>query len=191
LSKLIVIAGATGSGKDTLMESIIEHMPKIKKSISYTTRPMRPGEQDGREYYFCDELYYKKMESQGLILSGRTYFTIQDGINAVWHYGLPFLKEELTITILDHKGAKRVINKLGRENVFVINVDASNECLIERCVKSRGDEEAEVRRRIADDRIQFEGIKKITDLYFNTEEQKQAEVLVDSLGGILKWIKFD
>lgn len=60
----IVLSGPSGSGKTTLIRKIQEDFPDLKFSISATTRPMRTGEQDGREYHFLSRSRFMKMIQQ-------------------------------------------------------------------------------------------------------------------------------
>ncbi|MGF1588381.1 MAG: guanylate kinase [Pleurocapsa sp.] len=53
--KLIVITGPSGVGKGTLVKLLVQRHPQLRVSISATTRPPRPGETDGREYYFLNQ----------------------------------------------------------------------------------------------------------------------------------------
>ncbi len=52
---LVVLSGPSGSGKDTLVEYMLEHNPHLKISVSATTRNPRPGEQNGKDYFFLSE----------------------------------------------------------------------------------------------------------------------------------------
>ncbi len=53
--KLIVITGPSGVGKGTLVKLLLQRHPQLRVSISTTTRPPRPGETDGKEYYFLNK----------------------------------------------------------------------------------------------------------------------------------------
>ena len=65
---LIVLSGASGTGKGTICKELLRHEPNIAYSISATTRPLRMGEQDGREYYFCTRETFETMIADGAFL---------------------------------------------------------------------------------------------------------------------------
>jgi guanylate kinase len=58
---LIVISGPSGVGKDTILRRLFQLAPELKYSVSYTTRPPRPGEIDGRSYTFVTEDEFKRL----------------------------------------------------------------------------------------------------------------------------------
>jgi guanylate kinase len=59
--KLIVISGFSGSGKDTLMNMFLDTRPNYQRIITHTSRPIRPGEKHGKDYYFVSHRKFKKM----------------------------------------------------------------------------------------------------------------------------------
>jgi guanylate kinase len=61
---LIVISGPSGVGKDTVLRRLFEIAPALKYSVSYTTRPPRPGEVDGRSYSFVSEPEFLRLIEQ-------------------------------------------------------------------------------------------------------------------------------
>ena len=65
---LIVLSGASGTGKGTICKELLRREPNIAYSISATTRPPRMGEQDGREYYFCTRETFETMIAGGAFL---------------------------------------------------------------------------------------------------------------------------
>ena len=65
---LFVIAGPSGSGKTSLVKALLAREPGIRLSISYTTRPPRPGDVDGLDYHFVDEAKFLAMKAQGEFL---------------------------------------------------------------------------------------------------------------------------
>ena len=176
MGKIIIIAGPTAVGKDSAMNELMKMRPEIKPLISYTTRPIRPGEVDGVQYNFINEEQYALLGRTDLILSARTYYTIQNGEEAVWHYGAPFPSTKADyVTIVDHQGAKNIIKKIGKENVLLIYLDAADETLETRC-RMRGDEKAEYKRRLVDDRIQFLNIQEIHDFGLRSDDYTAFEV---------------
>jgi guanylate kinase len=58
---LIVISGPSGVGKDTILRRLFELAPELKYSVSYTTRPPRPGEVNGQSYTFVTEEEFKRL----------------------------------------------------------------------------------------------------------------------------------
>ena len=51
---VFVVTGPSGAGKGTLIKGLLDRVPGIEVAVSATTRPQRPGEVDGREYWFLD-----------------------------------------------------------------------------------------------------------------------------------------
>ena len=57
---LFIITAASGAGKTSLVKALVSDNPNIKVSISFTTRLPRVGEKDGEDYFFLDEVNFKK-----------------------------------------------------------------------------------------------------------------------------------
>ena len=61
---VFVITGTSGEGKSTLARHLVERMPELELAISATTRPRRPGEKDGRDYWFIsEEIFDERLEA--------------------------------------------------------------------------------------------------------------------------------
>lgn len=82
MGKIFCVIGKSSSGKDSIFAEIKKRMPKLKDIVTYTTRPIREGEKDGREYHFVEESVLHTFEKQGRVIEQRSYHT-QCGI---WHY---------------------------------------------------------------------------------------------------------
>jgi guanylate kinase len=70
---LIVISGPSGVGKDTVIKRLLELDSKLRYSVSYTTRPPRPGEVDGVDYRFVNREAFERRIREGALLEYATY----------------------------------------------------------------------------------------------------------------------
>src|SRR5260370_37274588 len=65
---LCVVTAPSGAGKTSLIDALMRDDPSRKFSVSYTTRPPRPGEKDGVDYHFVDDATFLAMRSRGEFL---------------------------------------------------------------------------------------------------------------------------
>jgi guanylate kinase len=71
---MFVLSSPSGAGKTTLSRMLISETPDLKMSVSATTRPMRPGEVEGSDYYFVDQERFEQMVADGELLEWATVF---------------------------------------------------------------------------------------------------------------------
>src|SRR3954466_12673360 len=71
---MFVLSSPSGAGKTTLSRLLMERMPELSMSVSVTTRPMRPGEVEGRDYFFIDKARFGAMAKKGELLESATVF---------------------------------------------------------------------------------------------------------------------
>jgi guanylate kinase len=71
---MFVLSSPSGAGKTTLSRMLIAETPGLQMSVSATTRPMRPGEVDGKDYYFVDQAKFDAMVAGGELLESATVF---------------------------------------------------------------------------------------------------------------------
>jgi guanylate kinase len=144
---LIVITAPSGAGKSSLIAAALKADPKLRLSVSYTTRAPRPGEQNGREYHFVDEKAFLAMLERGEFLEsaevhGNRYGTSETAINRELgaHHDL--------ILEIDWQGAQQVRRLLPDcIGIFILPPSIGE---LERRMQKRGQDSAEViRRRMA------------------------------------------
>ena len=83
MGKIYCIMGKSSTGKDTLFKKILgDESLSLKTIVPYTTRPVRAGEKNGVEYFFCDEKKVEELEREGRIIELRAY----DTIHGIWKY---------------------------------------------------------------------------------------------------------
>lgn len=137
--KFFVICGKTCSGKDTLL-NILKEKYGLNTLISYTTRPKRVNEVDGRDYYFIKKNKFINMIENNEFIEYKRYTVKKnDTKKDVWFYGTSkkeFDKTHKKIGILDISGIKKIQEYYGKENVVIIYLDC-NEQLREERAKNR------------------------------------------------------
>jgi guanylate kinase len=145
---LFVLAAPSGAGKTSLVRALLEREPAIRLSVSYTTRPPRPGEADGVDYHFVDEPRFLALKAAGEFLEhahvhGNWYAT-----SATWLKRETELGHDVLLEI-DWQGAAQV-RRLIPDAVHVFILPPSLESLRER-LERRGQDAPEViaRRLVA------------------------------------------
>jgi guanylate kinase len=144
--KLFVITAPSGAGKTSLIDALLRDDPSLKISISYTTRPPRPGEKNGVDYHFVDDANFLAMRERGEFLEsaevhGYRYGTARRVIEEALRRG-----EDLILEI-DWQGAQQV-RRFYPQCVGIFILPPSFEEL-ERRMRARGqDAEPVIRRRL-------------------------------------------
>lgn len=141
---LFIVTAPSGAGKTSLVRALLERDSQVQLSISYTTRPPRPGETDGRDYHFVSQETFLEMLARGDFLEsaevyGNRYGTSQSWIERVRKTGKDILLE------IDWQGAAQV-RRLMPEAIGVFILPPSRETLLER-LKGRGQDAADVIER--------------------------------------------
>ena len=155
-----ILCGKSAGGKDTLLNELKQNNG-FESIVSTTSRPIRDGEMEGREYRFIPKSEFLKKIENDEFLEYRSYNTTYRGEEDTWYYGCP--KDTLDkldpdknyAVILDMQGCKDFLTYLGKENCFVCYVDTNDEIRKERA-QSRGSfDETEWNRRAKDDAVKF------------------------------------
>lgn len=84
---LLILSGPAGSGKTTLCERLLQDHPNLERAITATTRAPRPGEKDGKDYFFLQKKEFEDRKNQGdflewALVHGRAYGTLKEEILA-------------------------------------------------------------------------------------------------------------
>lgn len=83
MGKMIYLMGKSSTGKDTIYRRLIAWKElKFKKIVPYTTRPIRFGEKEGKEYHFTDDVGYERLKALGKVIEARAYHTY----HGLWRY---------------------------------------------------------------------------------------------------------
>ena len=151
---LFIVAAPSGAGKSSLIDALLKDDPRLKLSISYTTRAPRAGEVNGREYHFVDEKTFIAMLERGEFLEsaevhGNRYGTSQSVVDGILKSGDDLMLE------IDWQGAQQV-RKLfpGTVGIFILPPSIEE---LERRMRRRGqDSDASIQRRMANAKEEIE-----------------------------------
>ena len=113
----IVVTAPSGTGKSSICQKVLEKCACLRFSVSHTTRPARPGEEDGKDYFFISEDEFRKRIGQGEFVEwvehlGYFYGTSEKKINALWNSGFDIILD------LEPRGAK-ALKERWSQGVFV------------------------------------------------------------------------
>lgn len=124
---LFVIAAPSGAGKTSLVKALTASVDRLQISVSHTTRMQRPGEQNGQDYFFIDELTFVKMAENLAFLEHATVFGRHYGTSREWV--LSHLSQGIDVVLeIDWQGARQV-HELFPEAILVFILPPSIEAL--------------------------------------------------------------
>ena len=169
---LFVVSGASGTGKTTLCRSMLRIFPNLRFSVSHTTRPQRPGDENGRDYFFISSEEFQKMIDQGDFaewaeIYGHRYGTSKRMLEEALARG-----QDLILDV-DGQGARQLRQK-GLPGTFIFILPPSLAELRRRLNKRKteGKEALEERLRKARDEI---GEARWYDFLILNDELKRAQ----------------
>jgi guanylate kinase len=180
-TRLFVISAPSGAGKTSLVKALREKLPELRVSTSHTTRPARPNEQEGREYYFVDNARFDQLVAAGAFLEHARVFDNQYGTSR--HQ----LEEKLAaghevILEIDWQGARQVRAALpGCRTIFIL--PPSREALRQRLNDRRTDSAAVIERRLADAVGDMSHYREFDYVVVNDDFAQAAEELVAIVRG--------
>lgn len=120
---LIIVMAPTGSGKGTLIKDALAHFPTLETTISCTTRPMRPGEIHGKEYYFLTPTEFEQKKAAGDFLEWAFFGQYQYG--TLKSEILPRLESgKIVITEIELQGVEQLRSLIQREHMTIVFIEA-------------------------------------------------------------------
>lgn len=191
MGKLYVFMGKSASGKDTLYREIGRRHPELHPVVTYTTRPIRAGETEGKEYHFVTEGILRDMERAGRVVECRCYTTVK----GPWYYftaedgQIDFERGDFCL-ISTLEGYEKICSFYGAENVVPLYLEVPDFVRIERSLarESRQPEPcvAEVCRRYLADEEDFSRERRekagITSSIFNEDINSAIRQIEEILG---------
>jgi guanylate kinase len=171
---VFVITGPSGAGKGTLIKRLVERRSDLEVAVSATTRPQRPGEQNGREYWFLGEEEFVARIEAGEFLEhvefvGGRYGTLASEMDRIGDEG------RVCVLELEIKGALRVQDEVDRAVTLFIAADVPE---LERRLRARDTESSgEIGERIALARHQLEQAYRFRYMVRNDDVDRATDAL--------------
>jgi guanylate kinase len=179
---LFVISAPSGAGKTSLCKEVIDFFPSLRQSVSYTTRPMRPGEVDGIDYHFVTAEVFAAMVERGEFaewaeVHGNRYGTALSTLAEAMTQG-----EDVLLDI-DCQGAEQ-LRQTCRQAVFIFILPPSLDELMRRLQGRQTDSEEVIRRRLANARHEIAQVPLydfvvINDQFATALEQLKAIIVAE------------
>ena len=167
MANLFIIAAPSGCGKTSLVEALIKKTKNLCVSVSHTTRPPRPDEVNGINYYFVSINEFEEMIKNNAFVEHATVFDN--------HYGssTKLIREKLdqgvdVILEIDWQGARQVKENMPN-SVSIFILPPSNEALLGRLKQRAQDNDETIKKRMSDAQNQMQHFNEFDYLVINDD----------------------
>jgi guanylate kinase len=175
LRPVFVVTGPSGAGKGTLIKGLVERVSGLEVAVSATTRPQRPGEADGHDYWFLsDEEFTRRVDADEFLewvpyVSRHRYGTLRSEIDRIAG------DDQVCVLELELEGALKVQDEVPRSVTIFIAADVDE---LERRLRDRATESTgEIDERIALARTQLERAHEFRYMVRNDDIERATAVL--------------
>jgi guanylate kinase len=177
---LVIVSAPSGAGKTSLVAALLERDPRLVVSVSHTTRPKRPREQDGVNYHFVDARGFAAMVAAGEFLEhaevfGHRYGTTAAAVDREWASGRDVVLE------IDFQGAAQIRARYP-ESVSIFILPPSTDALATRLNNRGEDDHTVIRKRLDMARWEMSHYQDYDYLIVNDD----FATAVDDLAGVVQ-----
>jgi guanylate kinase len=166
--EIFIITAPSGTGKTTLLKPLMEADPRLRFSISYTTRPRRAAEVDGKDYFFVSPKEFKRLRDSGALAEWVEQFGYGYGTSRDWVLDMVRQGGDL-IFDLDSRGARALKHEFPQGTLIFILPPSLTE--LERRLTGRGGlDPEELARRLANGRAELQEVHWYDYLVLNDDK---------------------
>ena len=136
MGKMVYLMGKSSTGKDTVYRCLLSWKEgNLRRIVPYTTRPIRLGEEDGKEYHFTDDTGYEDLEAKGSVIEARAYHTY----HGIWRYftvddGKINLDHETYLIIGTLESYVKTVQYFGKEKVIPVLLELDDGVRLQRAL---------------------------------------------------------
>ena len=164
--RLFIVSAPSGAGKTTLCQKLSSIIQNLKYSVSYTTRPMRHGEMNNRDYTFIKEDVFRRMAGKDEFVEwaevhGNLYGTSRKRLGAMLDKGIDVILD------VDTQGARQIRKKY-KDGIYIFILPPSLRALRERLKKRMCNSKEEIQRRLKRAVDEIKEYKKYDYVIINT-----------------------
>jgi len=179
--RLFVVSAPSGAGKTTLTRRLLAADTNLSFSVSYTTRSPRPGEQEGRDYYYVNREAFEKMISGGELLEYARVFENYYGTGRAQVEANTAAGRHVLLDI-DWQGARQVRERMPASVLIFVMPPSLAE--LERRLRGRATDSDEViRRRLSEAREEMSHWAEYDYVVVNDEVERALATLQDIVAG--------
>jgi guanylate kinase len=176
MTTVFIISAPSGSGKSTLTRQLVERVPALRFSVSYTTRPPRGNESNGREYYFISREEFEGRAARGEFLEhaevfGNYYGTHSSELDRAAAEGVDLVLD------IDVQGARQLKSRIPPAvSIFIL---APSRLILEQRLRTRSQDSDEViARRLRDAAEEIRNYTRYDYVLVNREVKSSVDTLV-------------
>lgn len=181
--KILALFGKSGAGKDTIQQWIVNNIPNTKGIVSYTTRPKRDYEVNGKDYYFIDDTEFAFKKQQGLMLETTCF---RD-----WYYGTSIetiSPHYINVGVFNIQGVCSLLAD-GRIKVLPVQIEAPPRVRLERNFqREHYPDYTEICRRFLADEKDFQNIC-FEYVYFNNSDDNGEYFNIQNIPAIREFLQ--
>jgi guanylate kinase len=172
---LIIITSPSGGGKGTLIKAVLETVPHIGYSVSYTTRSARSGEENGKDYFFVSAEEFERLKSEDEFLEwatvhGNFYGTSKSQVENITAAGYDVILE------IDVQGAKAVLERMPKA-VSIFIMPPSFEVLRARLTARNTESQADLEVRLRNSFVEIRDYESFQYVVINEQRDQAAAEL--------------
>ena len=164
--KLFVVASPSGGGKTSILKVILQRHPEFKFSVSATTRAMRVGETNGKEYFFIQRHDFARMIVQGELVEHELiysdyYGTLKREVDSALNSG------QCMVFDIDVKGATAIKNTYPNDTILIFIQPPSIEVLEQRLRSRKTESEEKLKKRLERVKMELESVWEFDHVVVN------------------------
>lgn len=165
---LYIISAPSGGGKTSLMKAVVSKMDNLVVSVSHTTRPPRPGEVDGVNYYFVAPEVFEEMRIRGDFLEYAQVFGYFYGTSKSWVTDQIQQNKDIVLEI-DWQGAAQTRKLFPESSASIFILPPSLDILYDRLKERKQDSEEVIQKRMAEAKSECAHCKEFDYIVVNDD----------------------